>query len=194
MTGPRSGAALDAELQRQAEAAAQAAGLVVEEVRLTQAGKRRVVRVVVDLPETVVGSVPLDSVAQASQSLSESLDASDVLGAVPYLLEVTSPGVDRPLIERRHYARARTRRVRLALTGGAAAEGRVIEVNDEGVVLLDPTLDPTAPRPEGAERIVGWNEITGGRMVVEFSRAWDTVDVDPADDAGDEFVDEDEEE
>lgn len=184
MTGPRA-QAVDAAVRQVAEAAAGTAGLVVEDVRISVAGKRRVVRIVVDLPETAIGSVPLDAVAAASQEVSARLDEDAVLGEQPYVLEVTSPGVDRPLTERRHYLRARTRLVRLERSGAAAVQGRLIDVGEDEVVLLDPALDPSAPRPDSAVQRVPWSQVTGGRMLVEFSRAWETVDPLALDDEGD---------
>ena len=78
-------------------------------------------RVVVDLPETEVGSVDLDRVAEVSRAVGDSLDTSDALGPGPYALEVTTPGVDRPLTERRHWLRARTR-----LPERVAAQARLV--------------------------------------------------------------------
>src|SRR5215470_3186459 len=60
------------------------AGLVVEDVTVTPAGRRRVLRLVVDLPEDRLGGVPLDAVAVVSQELSAALDAADAMGASPY--------------------------------------------------------------------------------------------------------------
>ena len=48
-----------------------------------------------DLPDDVLGGVPVESVESAARAVSEALDSSDVMGATPYVLEVTSPGVDR---------------------------------------------------------------------------------------------------
>ncbi len=81
----------------------EAEGLDLEDVTVTPAGKRRLVRVVVDRD----GGISLDDVSEVSRSVSEKLDASDALGNSPYVLEVTSPGVDRPLTEPRHWRRAR---------------------------------------------------------------------------------------
>src|SRR5512144_2766676 len=105
------------------------AGLVLENVTITPAGRRRVLRVVVDLPEDAVGGVPMEAVAHASQALSEALDASDVMGGAPYVLEVSSPGADRPLTERRHWLRARGRLVHVLPVAGVSAEplGRLTE-------------------------------------------------------------------
>jgi ribosome maturation factor RimP len=138
--------------------AAASAGLVVESVTITPAGRRRVLRVVVDLPADVVGGVPLEAVTQASQALTEALEASDVMGEAPYVLEVSSPGVDRPLTEPRHWRRARGRLVTAALTDGRSATGRVVAVEEEGVVL------------DGAEAVVPWAALRAGRLELEFSR------------------------
>ena len=136
--------------------AAGAAGLVLEDVAVQSAGRRRIVRVVVDLPDDAVGGVPMDSVATVSQLLSQRLDDSDAMGGAPYVLEVTSPGVDRPLTERRHWLRARGRLVRVTLRDGGVQAGRLTEVGDEGVVVGD--------------RTVVWADVARGRVEVEFTR------------------------
>ncbi|HYZ57205.1 MAG TPA: ribosome maturation factor RimP, partial [Streptosporangiaceae bacterium] len=79
-----------------------ALGMELESVRLTTAGRRRLLRVVVDSDR----GVSLDDAALASRELSSKLDASDVMGEMPYTLEVSSPGVDRPLTQPRHWQRA----------------------------------------------------------------------------------------
>ncbi|HET9654625.1 MAG TPA: ribosome maturation factor RimP [Kineosporiaceae bacterium] len=132
------------------------AGLVLEELTVTPVGRRRLLRVTVDLPEDVRGGVPVDAVAVASQALSQALDASDVMGEVPYVLEVSSPGVDRPLTQARHWKRARGRLVVVRLTSGGQLTGRLSEVTDTGIVV-----DGTA---------LSWGEVAGGRVEVEFGR------------------------
>jgi ribosome maturation factor RimP len=136
--------------------AAGAVGLVLEDVAVQSAGRRRIVRVVVDLPDDAVGGVPMDAVATVSQLLSQRLDDSDAMGGAPYVLEVTSPGVDRPLTERRHWLRARGRLVRVTLRDGGTHAGRLTEVTDEGVVV------------DG--RTVVWEDVARGRVEVEFNR------------------------
>jgi len=82
-----------------------ATGHDLEDVNVTSAGRRSLVRVVVDAD----GGVDLDAVAEVSRVVSEALDADAPGGpafAGPYVLEVTSPGVDRPLTEPRHWRRA----------------------------------------------------------------------------------------
>src|SRR3954469_15410284 len=122
-------------VRRLAGESADAAGLVLEDVSVQAAGRRRIVRVIVDLPGDATGGVPMEAVATVSQLLSQRLDDSDAMGGAPYVLEVTSPGVDRPLTERRHWLRARGRLVRVTLRDGGTHTGRLTEVTDDAVVV-----------------------------------------------------------
>jgi ribosome maturation factor RimP len=153
------------------------AGLVLQDVTLTPAGRRRVLRVVVDLPEDTVGGVPVDAIAQASHAVSAALDDSDVMGATPYVLEVSSPGVDRPLTERRHWRRARGRLVTAVLVDGGEVRGRLTDTTDGGIVV-----DGSA---------VGWAALRTGRIEVEFSRSADDTADDTADEDGRYSADDD---
>lgn len=114
--------------------AAQSAGLELDGVEVTRAGKRLRVLVAVDLPEDQVGSASLDAIAEASRAIGAALDEADV-PSEPYVLEVSTPGIDRPLTERRHFSRARTRLVTLRLKDGGSAEGRIKDVEGEDIVL-----------------------------------------------------------
>lgn len=149
-----------AELTRLLQPLVAESGLVLEDVQVTTVGRRRLVRVVVDLPEDEVGSVDLDRVADVSRVVSERLDESDALGAGPYALEVTTPGVDRPLTERRHFRRARTRLVRLQRHHGPEVLGRLVDVDGDG-----PVLDV-----DGTRQHVAWDEVRTGSVQVEFRR------------------------
>ncbi len=87
-------------------------GLVLEDVAVTPAGRRRVVKVLVDRdpgPQDVADEptdpLTLDEVADATRAVSDALDASDLMGEQPYTLEVSSPGVGRPLTLPRHFRR-----------------------------------------------------------------------------------------
>jgi ribosome maturation factor RimP len=169
------------------EPLAAAAGLVVEDVTITPAGRRRVLRIVVDLPETETGGVPMDAVAAASQAISTELDARDAMGATPYVLEVSSPGADRPLTQRRHWLRARGRLVRLQPADGVRtsepawsadrSSGRLTAVDDTGVEL-------------DGERHYPWEQVRAGRVELDFSRPLDDDpdqdDDDTDDDTGDQ--------
>ena len=134
-----------------------AAGYDLEDVTVTSAGRRSVVRVVVDRD----GGVDLDAVAEVSRVVSDALDGSDATGESPYTLEVTSPGVDRPLTEPRHWRRNVGRLVQASLSGGGTVTGRVIRA-DEDVVVVD---------VDGAERQIGYDALGAGKVQVEFSRA-----------------------
>jgi ribosome maturation factor RimP len=136
--------------------AVRGAGLVLEELTVTPVGRRRLLRLTVDLPEDVRGGVPMDAVAAASQAISQALDDSDVMGQTPYVLEVSSPGVERSLTEPRHWMRARGRLVATRLTDGRQVQGRLTEVTSDGPVVGDVRLT--------------WVEVAGGRVQVEFGR------------------------
>ncbi len=133
-----------------------AAGYDLEDVTVTTAGRRRVVRLVVDRD----GGVDLDAVAEVSREVSAALDAGDALGEVPYTLEVTSPGVDRPLTLPRHWRRATGRLVRVTLADGEVLTARVRRADEAGV-----TFDV-----DGADRTVEQPVLGPGRVQVEFGR------------------------
>ena len=158
--------------------AAAAMGMDLEGVRITSAGRRRLLRVIVDAD----GGVSLADIALASRDFSAELDAADAMGEAPYTLEVSSPGVDRPLREPRHWRRARGRLVTVPLAGqpaGAAGiVGRITDAGEHGV-----TLDIA-----GVSREFGYGELGAGRVQVEFARLDDLPDTggEPAPDAYDQ--------
>jgi ribosome maturation factor RimP len=121
-----------------------AAGMDLESVRVTAAGRRRLLRVVVDSD----GGVSLDDAAAVSRELSAALDTVAVMGDFPYTLEVSSPGVDRPLTDPRHWRRAVGRLVKVTVTdsGGARAVSGRISAADADGVTLDVEGDPKTRR------------------------------------------------
>src|SRR5215831_2866088 len=118
-----------------------AAGMDLESVRVTAAGRRRLLRVVVDSDR----GVSLDDAAAVSRELSAALDAVAVMGDFPYTLEVSSPGVDRPLTDRRHWRRAVGRLVRVAVADSGPVAGRIVSADADGVTL-DVEGDPKTRR------------------------------------------------
>jgi ribosome maturation factor RimP len=121
-----------------------AAGMDLESVRVTAAGRRRLLRVVVDSDR----GVSLDDAAAISRELSTALDTVAVMGDFPYTLEVSSPGVDRPLTDQRHWRRAVGRLVQVAVTdsgGTRPVSGRVAAADADGVTL-DVEGDPKTCR------------------------------------------------
>jgi ribosome maturation factor RimP len=139
-----------------------ARGLDLEEIEVTPAGKRRVLRVVVDSDE----GVQLDACAELSRAMSETLDASDAMGGAPYVLEVTSPGTDRPLTEQRHYRRAVGRLIKARLHEGGELVARIVAVDETGLDLQVPGVKGRKP----TERRVSFDEIARARVEVEFNR------------------------
>lgn len=133
-----------------------AAGYDLEDVSVTVAGRRSVVRVIVDRD----GGVDLDAVAEVSRTVSEALDDSDVMGAAPYVLEVSSPGVDRPLTQPRHWRRAVGRLVRVTVTESGQITGRITGADDDKV-----TLDV-----DGDVRTFASADLGPGHVQVEFAR------------------------
>ena len=160
-----------ADLAHVLEPVVRAAGMDLESVRVSPAGRRRLLKLVVDAD----GGVGLDEIAEVSREVSVRLDASGAMGEVPYTLEVSSPGVDRPLTEPRHWRRAVGRLVSapLAVAGGddpgrAGAPrrpptigGRILAAGDTSV-----TLDV-----EGDHVEFDYAELGPGQVQVEFGRA-----------------------
>ncbi|HET7684583.1 MAG TPA: ribosome maturation factor RimP [Marmoricola sp.] len=135
-----------------------ALGLDLEAVELSRAGKRSVLRVAVDKD----GGVDMDDVAAATREVSTVLDtdpeADRLLGRTPYTLEVSSPGVDRPLTLPRHWRRNADRLVKVTLDEGEPVTGRVRSSDDEGVVL----------DVDGTEQRLAYTGIRKARVQVEF--------------------------
>lgn len=153
-----------------------AVGYDLEDLSVTAAGRRSVVRVVVDKD----GGVTLDDVADVSRTISDVLDEldaaePDAFGAT-YVLEVSSPGVDRPLTEPRHWRRNVRRLVTATLAEGEPVTGRVLSADDEAV-LLD---------VDGDERHLPYAEVVRGTVQVEFSRKGEPELDDATDDEDEE--------
>ncbi|MDT5333152.1 MAG: ribosome maturation factor RimP [Mycobacterium sp.] len=105
------------------------AGYEIEDVLIDTAARPPRITVVADGDEPL----DLDSIAALSRSASDLLDRVD---GPPYVLEVTSPGIDRPLTTEKHYRRARGRKVELTLSDGSQLIGRLGEIRDGTVRLV----------------------------------------------------------
>jgi ribosome maturation factor RimP len=131
------------------------AGYDLEDVGLSRAGRRYVVRVLVDAD----GGINLDDVAVVSREISAALDAAEESGGevLPgeYQLEVGSPGVDRPLTLPRHWRRNLTR-----LVSVNGLTGRVVDVGEDGIVL----------DVDGTPRALRFDELGAGKVQIEFKR------------------------
>lgn len=148
-------------------------GLDLEFVELTKAGSQTNLRVAVDQD----GGVDLDQIAEAtravSQVLDESPEAERALGAAPYTLEVSSPGVTRPLTLPRHWRRNKGRLVKCTLVEGGEVEGRVGESDDEGVELLVDKRASKGAKPRIEATRLAYADIRKAKVQIEFTRAAD---------------------
>ncbi len=143
------------------------AGYELEDLVLTPMGRRSLLRVVIDRDE----GVSLDDVAGLSRAVAEALDeAEGVIGKSPYVLEVTSPGIDRPLTEARHWRRAVGRLIEVTVrsrpteASGSAQEkvmrGRIVAFDETAVTL----------NVDGDEHVLPLGDLDAGKMQLEFNR------------------------
>ncbi|MEE4490608.1 ribosome maturation factor RimP [Streptomyces sp. BE230] len=136
--------------------------LDLEEIEVSRAGRRRVLRIIVDSEE----GVELDACADLSRAISAKLDETDAMGEDEYVLEVSSPGADRPLTEHRHYVRATGRLARLTLNEGGELVARILAVDEEGLDLEVPGVKGRKP----TSRRIAFAEIAKARVELEFNR------------------------
>jgi ribosome maturation factor RimP len=139
----------------------QAAGADLEEVEVSRAGRRRLVRVTVDAD----GGLDLDQVADVSRTVSAALDSSDLMGNDPWTLEVGTRGVATPLTLPRHWRRnvGRLVKVRGGLpTGDAEIVARVIAADEQTATLRDDE--------SGTETEVSLASVNRAVVQIEFQR------------------------
>lgn len=136
-------------------------GLELEAVELANAGRRRLLRVIVDADaDAGTSGLTLDRLADATRAVSQALDDADAMGEQPYTLEVTSPGVDRPLTLPRHWRRNVGRKVAVTTTDQTRRTGRIRAVGETSV-----TLDVG-----GTEVEMRYDDIAKALVQVEFNR------------------------
>ncbi|MFR9804332.1 ribosome maturation factor RimP [Pseudonocardia sp. RS010] len=139
------------------------AGFELEDVEVRAAGRKHTVKVVVDVPEdaeeTAVG---LDAIARLSRSAAAELDRHEHLIAGSYTLEVTSPGIDRPLTRPLHWRRAHLRLARVTLAGGGSTDVRVGHAGPESVTVVE--AGAKRPRPQELR----YADVTRAVVQVEF--------------------------
>jgi ribosome maturation factor RimP len=185
MSTPRSGSPAD-RLQALLEPAVTAAGYDLEAVRVSQVARRRRVEVVVDGDD----GVSLDAVSDITRVVSDVLDGpegAEVMGEQPYVLEVGSPGTDRPLTRAKHWRRAKGRLVRAVLHDGSDLTGRVLDSDEDGVLLEVEVPGKKKGQPSTTqERRLAFAEVAKARVEIEFNRKDDETDA-----AGDQDGDED---
>lgn len=150
------------------------AGFELERVAVSRVGRRHSVKVVIDRDE----GVGLDAIAEVSRAVSQALDAADESGAavIPgeYVLEISSPGTDRPLTEPRHWRRNLGRLVTVP-AAGETLTGRILDTDDHGVML----------EVDGARRDLPYDQLGPGRVQVELRHAEESGD-ESAEDSGED--------
>jgi len=148
----------------------------LEGVRITTAGRRRVLRVIVDAD----GGVSLDDIAEVSREISARLDAKNTMGDAPYTLEVSSPGIDRPLTQPRHWRRAIGRLVIVEVTENDhdSQQGSPASPVTLTARVIDADHDRVTLEADDAKRTVNYGDLGPGRVQVEFGRLSDGEDPD----------------
>jgi ribosome maturation factor RimP len=143
--------------------AVEKAGFFLEDVHVVSPGKHRIVTCIVD------GQAPLnlDQVTSVSRDISELLDAADFMDDAAFTLEVTSPGVDRPLTLPRHWYKNVNRLVKVINQDGSVVNGRITTVEDSQVVLVEDIKGKTK------EHLVQFANIKRATVEIEFNRKGD---------------------
>ena len=140
--------------------ALQQAGYFLEDVNIVSPGQHRIVTVIVDGER----GLNLDQVTVASKLVSELLDAATFMGETPFTLEVTSPGIDRPLTLPRHFAKNVDRLLKVTKTDGVTVTGRILS-NTESDVTLSVT-----EKKDVKEVVVALADIKRATVEIEFNR------------------------
>jgi len=141
------------------------AGFFLEEVLIASPGSHRIVTCVVDGPTPL----NLDQVTVASRVISELLDTAEFMGETPFTLEVTSPGVDRPLTQPRHWTKNLSRLIKVTLSDGAVITGRLTEFDEVNAKLVENI------KGRIKEHTVAFADIKRAVVEIEFNRK-DAID------------------
>ena len=136
------------------------AGYFLEDVNLVSPGQHRIVTVIVDGES----ALNLDQVTVASKLVSELLDEATFMGETPFTLEVTSPGIDRPLTLPRHFAKNVDRLLKVTKTDGVVITGRILSNTDS-----DLTLSVTEKK-DVKEVVISLGDIKRAQVEIEFTR------------------------
>jgi len=158
-------------------------GLELDALEVLPAGRRRVVRIVVDGDGPKGRGPLLDDIAAASRAVSEALDTSDATGQAAYTLEVSSRGVGRPLTAPKHWRRNATRLVRVDLADGSQLTGRITTAGEDAVEL----------DVDGTPREVRYADVAKALVQVELNRRQSDDDDEEDDDVVDDENDDEDE-
>ena len=127
-------------------------GFYLEDITITSAGRRSMLTVIVD-GDT---HLSLDQVTVATKAISEIVENIQSLGQAPFTLEVTSPGLDRPLTKPRHWRKNIDRLVKIVLLDGKEIKGRVKDATE-----ISATVD---------EQVVKFSDIKRATLEIEFKQ------------------------
>jgi ribosome maturation factor RimP len=143
--------------------AVEKAGFFLEDVHVVSPGKHRIVTCIVD------GQTPLnlDQVTSVSRDISEILDAADFMDDTAFTLEVTSPGVDRPLTLGRHWKKNINRLVKVVKHDGSVINGRITSVEESHALLSEDI------KGKSKEHTVVFADIKRATVEIEFNRKGD---------------------
>ena len=143
--------------------AVEKAGFFLEDVHVVSPGKHRIVTCIVD------GQTPLnlDQVTSVSREISELLDSADFMDDSAFTLEVTSPGVDRPLTLPRHWHKNLNRLVKVVNQDGSVVNGRITSVEESQVILNEDI------KGKLKEHNVIFSTIKRATVEIEFNRKGD---------------------
>jgi ribosome maturation factor RimP len=135
-------------------------GFYLEDVHVATPGNHRIVTCIVDGDD----SLNLDQVTSVSRVISELLDEAAFMGETPFTLEVTSPGVDRPLTQPRHFAKNVDRLLKIVKVDGSDVTGRILSNTDKDVTLT------VTVKKETVEQTVSLSDIKRAVVEIEFNR------------------------
>jgi len=135
-------------------------GFYLEDVHVATPGSHRIVTCIVDGD----ASLNLDQVTSVSRVISELLDEAPFMGETPFTLEVTSPGVDRPLTQPRHFAKNVDRLLKIIKLDGSEVTGRILSNTDHDVTLT------VLIKKESTEQTVLLSDIKRAVVEIEFNR------------------------
>ena len=135
-------------------------GFYLEDVHVATPGSHRIVTCIVDGD----ASLNLDQVTSVSRVISELLDEAPFMGETPFTLEVTSPGVDRPLTQPRHFAKNVDRLLKVIKLDGSEVTGRILSNTDEDVTLT------VTVKKETIEEVITLTDIKRAVVEIEFNR------------------------
>ena len=117
--------------------ALEALGFYLEDVTIISAGRRSMLTVIVD-GDT---HLSLDQVTSATKAIGEIVESVQSLGETPFTLEVTSPGLDRPLTKVRHWQKNINRLIKVVLLDGSEIKGRIKDVNEVSATVYEKNIN-----------------------------------------------------